>query len=1078
MAFSALLALLLLLLLLWRSQQQLRQIERRLQRLEQPGAEQPGAEQPPASIRPPAPVPAWGLTAPADPSLAASAEASDRAGPPQHRDAAAAAAARLAATAAPAAPGREGGRLVSAGAAAAAAPGASGAPPAAPPGEAAAAAIADGIGAALPPAGEPLAAAGLAAAALSSAASSAAGAAAAAGEASGPLLPPAAAPPDPAAAISAIPSPLPAALVLPATPLFSLSPGGWRRLERRLIEQWVGILGVVVLVCGITFLAANLALRLDALLRFLLTLSVGAGLMLPSLRWGANPRWRPLGLWLRSGGAALVLFACMAAGALPQLGMRWLQDPGLAWAVLLFGIALNLALAWWTRHQSLASLHVLLPLVPLLISPQGGLTLAVGSATALCGQILPLRRPWDRHRLLLALGYGLFQFGWSLGAAALIARLPALRSEALVWSLLVFGSGIGLVQYGPGRDRLPALRLAALLASWGGVALALLLHPRQIGVRVTALLLSALVAAVLARVAQRRGLRDLQLAQTLVAQALLLLALLGLGPLLLDNLLLTVLLLLESGLFLLFGLLSQERLIRRSGWWLVVLLSLALALQALLRLDFALAAPTAASLRDTGLLLGSAALLVGLASQYTRLALAAPWPPLLGWLAAALVVIATSLLPPPLWQPGLALVGSGGLLLAERRLRPAGLASGSLAAVAIAHLLAWHGLLEVERPTGQLLALLLPLLFLAGLMTATASRSGRRCLGIDLLGLDLALAAYCLLQPISPLLPGVAWLLLSLLGLELADRLRRPEADHVLALAACMLAGFTSHFLLVTSQSPAVVVLPGLVLRARLAIELFALAVTLYWGTFQARPRLRQAEPWQQLQPCFLEFSLLVVATTILSELDSLVRPLAWSLLALLLLSPWLRRRCAARCQIYALLIYWLAIAATLAILSTAETPSPRWFEQPALLSTLAILLQVLFLVLSRRWLRSEALADPGGWPLLGWIGARISGRSQRWLGYPLFLAVALHLESRYGQGLLTLLWTLEAAVIFALGVLQRDGQVRSVALLALGLCLYRLLAIDMAATDLVLRGLVFVGVGLLMLAMNVISNRFRDRIR
>ena len=615
-------------------------------------------------------------------------------------------------------------------------------------------------------------------------------------------------------------------------------------------------------------------------------------------------------------------------------------------------------------------------------------------------------------------------------------------------------------------------------ARFGGVALALLIHPRQIGVRVTALLLSALVAVVLAHVAQRRGLRDLQLAQTLVAQGLLMLALLGLGPLLLDNLLLTVLLLLESGLFLLFGLLSQERLIRRSGWWLVVLLSLALALQGLLRLDFDLVTLTAASLRDTGLLLGSAALLVGLASQYTRLALAAPWPPLLGWLAAALVVIATSLLPPPLWQPGFALVGTGGLLLAERRLRPAGLASGSLAAVAVAHLLAWHGLLEVERPTGQLLALLLPLLFLAGLMTATASRSGRRCLGIDLLGLDLALAAHCLLQPISPLLPGVAWLLLSLLGLELADRLQRPEADHVLALAACMLAGFASHFLLVTSQSPALVVLPGLVLRARLAIELFALAVTLHWGSFQARPRLRQAEPWQQLQPCFLEFSLLVVATTIVSELDGLLRPLAWSLLALLLLSPWLRRRSAARCQIYALLTYWLAIAATLAILSTSETPFPRWFEQPALLSTLAILLQVLFLVLSRRWLRSEALADPGGWPLLGWIGARISGRSQRWLGYPLFLAVALHLASRYDQGLLTLLWTLEAAVIFGLGVLQRDRQIRIVALLALGLCLYRLLAIDMAATDPVLRGLVFMGVGLLMLAMNVIANRFRDRIR
>jgi hypothetical protein len=868
---------------------------------------------------------------------------------------------------------------------------------------------------------------------------------------------------------------------LPATPLFSLEGSSWRRLERSLIENWTGILGVVVLVCGITFLAANLALRLGALVRFLLTLSVGGGLMLPSLLWGTIPRWRPLCLWLRSGGAAVLLFACMAGGALPELGLRWLEDPGLAWALLLAGMALNLALAWFSRHQSLASLHVLLNLVPLLFSPQVGLTLAIASADVLCGQALPRRRRWDRHRLLLALGYSLFQLRWSLGAGAAIASLPALRAWALLAALLVFGSGVALIQYGPGRQRLSSLRLAALLASWGGLALAMLAQPPQAWMRASALLLAALLAALLARHAQRQGLHNLQRAQALVAQGLLLTALFSLGPLLLDNLLLTAALLLESGLFLLFGLRSRQGLIQRSGWWLVVLLSLALALQGLLRLDFNLVTPTAASLRDSGLLLAAAALLVALACEYKRLALAAPWPPLLGWLAAAQVVVGASLLPPPLWQPGFALVAGGGLLIAERRQRPAGLATGSLVVVAVAHLLGWLNLLQSERPTGQLLALLLPLLALAGLAyaTATAERQRRRCLGLDLIGLDLALAAYMLLDPISPLLPGVAWLLLSVLGLELANRLRRAEANQALALAAGLLAGFAVHFLLVSSHSLDLVALPGgLVLRTRLLIELFALAVTLYWGSFQASPLLGEGRPWQQLQPCFLEFSLLVVATTVLNEVDGPWRPLVWSALALLLLTPWMRRRSAARLPIYAVLSYWLAVAATLATLSITATPTAHWFEQPGPLSTPAILLQVLFLLFSRRWLRAEDLADPGGWPPLRWIGACISQRSQRWLGYPLFLAVALYLAGHYDHALLSLLWSLEAFVIFALSVALRDKQFRFVALLALGLCLMRLLAIDLAATDLLLRGLVFVGVGLLMLAMNILSNRFRDRIR
>jgi hypothetical protein len=38
--------------------------------------------------------------------------------------------------------------------------------------------------------------------------------------------------------------------------------------------------------------------------------------------------------------------------------------------------------------------------------------------------------------------------------------------------------------------------------------------------------------------------------------------------------------------------------------------------------------------------------------------------------------------------------------------------------------------------------------------------------------------------------------------------------------------------------------------------------------------------------------------------------------------------------------------------------------------------------------------------------------------------------------------------------------------------------AVDMAQADLTLRGLVFVGVGLLMLAMNALYTRFRERFR
>jgi homocitrate synthase NifV len=49
-------------------------------------------------------------------------------------------------------------------------------------------------------------------------------------------------------------------------------------------------------------------------------------------------------------------------------------------------------------------------------------------------------------------------------------------------------------------------------------------------------------------------------------------------------------------------------------------------------------------------------------------------------------------------------------------------------------------------------------------------------------------------------------------------------------------------------------------------------------------------------------------------------------------------------------------------------------------------------------------------------------------------------------------------------------------ALAGLGLCLLRLLLIDLARADLGLKGVVFVGVGVLLIGMNALVNRYRDR--
>lgn len=334
------------------------------------------------------------------------------------------------------------------------------------------------------------------------------------------LLPPPAALSPPASAVPPAPPAQPPGLSPSSGPPAPTGNESWRRLERTLIENWTGILGVVVLVAGVTFLAVSIALRLGPLARFLLTLLVALALILPSALWGRRHSWRRLSLWMRSGGAALILFACVAAGGLPELGLRWLNDPSQALALLMAGMALNLALAAVARQQTTASLHVVVNLLPLLL-----------------GQLLPRRRAWNRHRLIVVAAYALFHGCWFMAAPPSLLASPMARAGGALAAGLVFASGLLLQHWGrPLRRALTPLRLATLLLQWGGIALALLLSRRR----------------------RRGGAPSLALADSLCAQALSMAAILSLAPLVVDPLLLLGVLLVECALFLAFGLLQGD----------------------------------------------------------------------------------------------------------------------------------------------------------------------------------------------------------------------------------------------------------------------------------------------------------------------------------------------------------------------------------------------------------------------------------------------------------------------------------------------------------------------------------------
>ena len=98
----------------------------------------------------------------------------------------------------------------------------------------------------------------------------------------------------------------------------------------------------------------------------------------------------------------------------------------------------------------------------------------------------------------------------------------------------------------------------------------------------------------------------------------------------------------------------------------------------------------------------------------------------------------------------------------------------------------------------------------------------------------------------------------------------------------------------------------------------------------------------------------------------------------------------------------------------------------------------------------------------------------QRLIAAPLSIALALMVvQMPTGSTWITLIWSLEALVLYALSLRFDDKPMRRGALVMLGLCLVRLVGWDMQRADMALRGIVFTGVGIVMITMNVVSTRF-----
>jgi hypothetical protein len=479
------------------------------------------------------------------------------------------------------------------------------------------------------------------------------------------------------------------------------------------------------------------------------------------------------------------------------------------------------------------------------------------------------------------------------------------------------------------------------------------------------------------------------------------------------------------------------------------------------------------------------------------------WPTYgFGWLSGAYLLVAAGLLAEHTsWIGWVALAVGTAFLLVQRRWQLPGVAVGLLAALIGFTLVQWHEVASasVAERLRLVCIYLLPVSILSstGLLTSFVPRLQRfvRQPWLYLLGIQLAGMVW--LATTRPVLIVVGWAVLAAVCFCAAQLIRRaiasragqslPEALRQQGQPDRYLLHLSYALLFLATLLHFALVLPTEGLLLSLPARYFSAAALLLLTGSLAMVPPPTTEPryssWRYLHPWLMEATLALATVTVVHEVRTVWQPVVAIAAALLLeaVGRQLPPR-QARLRAYGRLLYGLAAlgAAGMCLLRLAPGRifSADWWAVAVVALSLFV-----YAALALRFGEDADNEQPTTsmqWPSgLTGLETLLMPPYQSLVAallYPAFVVLGLLLIQSFDKSLLTGLLMVEVFAVFSASLLLRRADFRYTALAGMAACLVRLVFFDLRQSHTLARAAVFIFMGLLLLGMNALYARFRNR--
>ena len=878
----------------------------------------------------------------------------------------------------------------------------------------------------------------------------------------------------------------------------AVNPGaGEHKLLKVILEHvqanWTGFLGAVITVLGIGFFGTMAGSQLGPIGRCSLILLVAMTAYAVSFWLQKRQGWLLFATWLE--GIAGATFLLVSMGASGIHGLAFIDSELLARAVLACGVLINLLFAWRAAYQAASAFHVVVGLLALSFAPAGMLSLTVGALVIIFGTLMSYRKVWDINLVAIIVSGAVFQISWQLRTE--LALLDFKWAASAVCCVLALAAALVHYRKEYQVKTFQSLAFVAHLVNWFLFAVVMMRLSTGSAFTPAVLSFATLGAFIMSRVAARKGIGWLATTDNLVAQFIGVAAIVSFtrfGLRLPDTLVFIYLQLITcalinmrigqdgatkvglglvfAGQIVIFGFIGMY-----SGDATPVSQGLRLVLVAMATWGFGMLAVRMQGEKSeqTFSYLGRwifmfPAIFLAVAFTFIKAEIYGVY------MVTALffAMLATSK-----WIPKIALnismrscsIGLGIFLTTVSLLM--------LGLVDAPEYLLWH-------------YSLVPLVGLFVLQNMTYIWRGGNTEALRITAYFffsfLGVGLYATLVPRSDFLPGVVAALLSMVWLELGLYIqKRSESltgeDAAIRLhqglfvvhgsVFCLLYFLVRHLLvhIQTEQT----LFAGISLR--LVLEVLGFMVLGYFllEVKRIKPVVASAtKKYRVFSSMFIELFLGFLALVITVECEATLRPLAWIVLALVL-NYLVTAIGKDELKVHGYLFYFLSCLNLAAVTSIYETGAGTWYTLGEVTGVMTIFLQIGYLTFLYR------IGPPLSQEKTSYLekpAALLNRYLIPFMLYPFFVGVAVYLYWRFDKAILTLLWVMEIFAIFVLGIYLRSKHFVYLALAALALSVTRLIFFDLASTSLATRGLVFVGVGVLMLGINVFYKKYSDRIK